>query len=184
MINTPFAENITKEELHQLPLGEFKGEIILIEDEKGIPACIDEVSKYQYVGFDTETKPVFTKGKYKYVSLIQIGIPEKVYLIRVNKTGITDELIRFFEAEEILKLGIAQRRDIVDLQKLRNFNHGGFLNLDQEVSKIGIESNGLRKLAGIIMGIKVSKSAQISNWEASELSNKQQRYAATDAWGL
>jgi len=182
MINTPYASNITKEELAQLPLGGYEGEIILITDAKDIPACIDEVSQYSYVGFDTETKPVFKKGEYNFVSLIQIGIPEKVFLIRINQTGITDELVTFLSNKNIEKLGIAQGRDIVDLRRLREFKHGGFVNLDAEVSKIGIESNGLRKLAGIIMNIKVSKSAQISNWEADELSEKQQRYAATDAW--
>lgn len=182
MITIPFAQNITKEELRDLPLGEYQGDIVLIEDERDIPASIEEISQYNYVGFDTETKPVFKKGHYNFVSLVQIAIPNKVFLIRINNTGITDDLVPFLEQRNILKLGIAQGRDIVDLKNVRTFRHGGFVDIDREVSKIGIESNGLRKLAGIIMNIKVSKSAQISNWEAAVLSEKQLRYAATDAW--
>lgn len=178
----PYASNIDKSELEELPLDHYTGEIDLIYDPQKVAACIDAVTQYSYVGFDTETKPVFRKGKYNYVSLVQIAIPGKVYLIRINETGITDELVSFFENENILKLGIAQRRDIVDLNNVRKFKAAGFVNLDEEVSRIGIESNGLRKLAGIILGIKVSKSAQISNWEAPKLSKKQRIYAATDAW--
>ena len=34
----------------------------------------------------------------------------------------------------------------------------------------------------MVLGIRISKSEQVSNWEAQELTVKQQRYAATDAW--
>ena len=37
-------------------------------------------------------------------------------------------------------------------------------------------------MAGIILGCKISKSQQLSNWEAKELSQAQKMYAATDAW--
>ena len=37
-------------------------------------------------------------------------------------------------------------------------------------------------MAAIILGGKVSKTQQCSNWEADILSDAQQLYAATDAW--
>jgi len=37
-------------------------------------------------------------------------------------------------------------------------------------------------LTAIILGFRISKNAQVSNWEAKELNEKQIRYAATDAW--
>ena len=37
-------------------------------------------------------------------------------------------------------------------------------------------------MSAIILGIKISKTQQLSNWEAETLSDAQQRYAATDAW--
>jgi ribonuclease D len=40
----------------------------------------------------------------------------------------------------------------------------------------------VRKMAAIILGIRVSKSQQLSNWETSELSPAQINYAAIDAW--
>jgi ribonuclease D len=50
------------------------------------------------------------------------------------------------------------------------------------VKGIGIESNGLRKLTAIMLGFRISKNAQVSNWEAPTLTPKQITYAATDAW--
>ena len=40
----------------------------------------------------------------------------------------------------------------------------------------------MKKLAANILGVRISKSQQLSNWEAEELSAAQQMYAATDAW--
>ena len=37
-------------------------------------------------------------------------------------------------------------------------------------------------MAAIILDVKISKTQQLSNWEADELSESQQKYAATDAW--
>ena len=37
-------------------------------------------------------------------------------------------------------------------------------------------------MAAIILGVKVSKTQQLSNWEAESLSDSQRQYAATDAW--
>ena len=37
-------------------------------------------------------------------------------------------------------------------------------------------------MAAIILGIRISKTQQLSNWEAEKLSEAQQSYAATDAW--
>ena len=37
-------------------------------------------------------------------------------------------------------------------------------------------------MAGIVLGVRISKSQQLSNWENDTLTEAQQRYAATDAW--
>jgi len=54
--------------------------------------------------------------------------------------------------------------------------------LNDELKKVGFHNVGVRNLSGMILGIRISKSEQVSNWEAQELTEKQQRYAATDAW--
>ena len=82
----------------------------------------------------------------------------------------------------IIKVGAAVHDDIRGLQKHSQFNAGGFVDLQKEVAQWGIRDKSVKKMAGIILGIRISKSQQLSNWEAECLSDAQQLYAATDAW--
>ena len=47
---------------------------------------------------------------------------------------------------------------------------------------MGIKNHGLRGLAAVFLGIRISKGAQTSNWSRDVLTRQQIQYAATDAW--
>lgn len=177
-----YPATITREEINALPLQQFEGKIRLITKPEKLLPVFKKINKHTIAGFDTESKPIFLKGKYNPVALIQIALPEEVFLIRVNMTGLTEEIIGFFENDKITKYGVALRDDLRDLKKIKPFIPKSFVELNHLVKEIGIESNGLRKLAATILGFRISKSAQVSNWEAPQLTLKQKQYAATDAW--
>jgi len=177
-----FASTISKEEINNLDLERYEGKIFLITKKEQLTSVFAKINEYSLVGFDTETKPTFRKGEVNEVAMIQIAIPKAVYLIRINYTGITDEILSFLENQSIVKVGVALRDDLKDIKRLRKFTPKGFVELNKLVKDIGIESNGLRKLTAIILGFRISKNAQVSNWEAEKLSQKQLQYAATDAW--
>lgn len=177
-----FATKVSPEEVNKLNLHAFEGNVLIIDKKEDLLNAFKEINKHRYVGFDTETKPMFKRGEYNPVALIQIAIPGTVFLIRINYTGLRKEILEFFENRNIKKIGVALTDDIKDLQKLNDFAPRGFLQLNQLVKHVGIESNGLRKLTAIILGFRISKSAQVSNWEAAKLTPKQINYAATDAW--
>jgi ribonuclease D len=177
-----FESNITKAAINELPLKRYEGPVVLIEQIEAIKEALSVIRNHKVVGFDTETKPVFVKGQYNDVALIQIAIPGCVYLFRINKTGVTSEIIDFFEDPGILKVGVGLKDDLIFLNKLSPFESAGFEEVNEMVNAIDIEANGLRKLTAIILGFRISKNAQVSNWEAQELNEKQIRYAATDAW--
>jgi len=173
---------ITHEEINELPLGAFEGAIELVEDAKHLAKAFEEINDYPMVGFDTETKPVFVRGHQNKVALMQIATNEKVFLIRINHTGIQPEIIRFLENEDILKAGVALRDDIKALQRLKRFEPKGVVELADLAKKAGLEIEGVKRLAGLLLGFRISKSVQTSNWEAPSLNEKQISYAATDAW--
>ena len=177
-----FKPTITRDEINELDLQKYEGTVTLVDKEEELYKAFRIINAHDCVGFDTETKPVFVSGRYNHVSLIQIAIPGNVYLIRANLLGLSEQVCGFFENEGIKKIGVALTDDIKDLRKLREFNPQGFLELSDLVNVIGIESNGLRKLTATILGFRISKNAQVSNWEATVLTEKQIRYAATDAW--
>jgi ribonuclease D len=77
---------------------------------------------------------------------------------------------------------VAIHDDIKSLQQVKRFNPAGFIELQSYAKQFGIKNISLKKLAAIVLGFRISKSQQLSNWESPELSEAQKLYAATDAW--
>lgn len=175
-------KTISKEALSELPLQHFEGNIVVVEDESKIEELVHELEQYPVIGFDTETKPSFQKGKVNTVSLLQFATPDRGYLFRLNKTGLHPALISLLENPEVEKVGVGIRDDIKGLQRIVQFRHAGFIELQDYVQQVGIEDTSLRKLAGLVLEIRVSKRQRLSNWEAPHLTTSQVIYAATDAW--
>jgi ribonuclease D len=177
-----YKEIILNEELSSLPLVSFEGEIIMVDNtEKDIEA-FNYLSKFPFIGFDTETKPSFKKGNINNVALLQLSTNDIAFLYRLNKFNLSKHTLKLLSDQTIVKAGIAIRDDIKTLQYNRNFKPAGFIELQDEAKNKGINNFSLKKLAGIVLGCKISKAQQLSNWEADELTEAQMRYAATDAW--
>ncbi|MFZ5941610.1 MAG: 3'-5' exonuclease [Bacteroidota bacterium] len=177
-----YASEISKEEIDLLTVKQFGGRIIMIDTEELFEEEITRIMQHRVLGFDTETKPSFSKGKNNQVSLVQLATADEAWLIRLNRTGIPDKLKELFEDENIIKIGTGLQDDLRRLRSLIRFQARGFLELQQYAEAFHIQSKSLKKLAAIVLGVKISKSQQMSNWEAHELSPAQQVYAATDAW--
>ena len=174
--------SITNEEINELPLKAFEGDIVLIDKASQIRKACHEIEQFSEVGFDTETRPTFKRGQRHDVALMQIAIPEKVFLIRLNHTGLTNDLVSLLEADDILKAGVALRDDIKGLQRLKHYQPAGFVELATLAKEAGLEVESVKKLTALLLDFRISKSAQTSNWEADVLNEKQLKYAATDAW--
>ena len=173
---------ITNEEINALPLGAFEGPVNIIDQADQLEEALAEIRKHSVVGFDTETKPVFVSGQFNHVSLVQIALPKKVFLVRLKSVGMAPQIIHFFENEKILKAGVALRDDIKALQKLKHFKADGFFELAELAKQSGLQVESVKKLTALLLGFRISKSAQTSNWEAASFNEKQISYAATDAW--
>ena len=173
---------ISAEEINQLPLGAFSGKVHVITEEKNLSKVVQEINKYGVVGFDTETRPSFKKGQSYKVALLQLAVPNKVFLIRTHHSGLTPELAAVFENPNIIKAGVAIRDDIKALQTLRKFTPSAFIDLALMAREAGLQVESVKKLTALVLGFRISKSEQTSNWEALTLTEKQIEYAATDAW--
>ncbi len=174
---------ITKEEVNALPLGQFEGEIYLVDKAEDVDEVVDFLEEQHFLGFDTETKPSFRKGVINQVSLLQLSTAEQAFLFRLNEIGLPDSIRNLLEREHIVKIGAAVHDDLKGLSKLTDsFYPKSFFDLNDELKKVGFSNVGVRNLSGMVLGIRISKSEQVSNWEAQILSERQQRYAATDAW--
>lgn len=176
-------KKITKEEINELPLGQFEGEIVLVNSKDQIKEVADELSRHQLLGFDTETRPSFRKGTQYYVSLLQLATDEVAFLLRINEIGMPGLIQEVLEDPSIIKIGAAVLDDLRALRKVAmGFQPQSFFDLNDELKKVGFENVGVRNLAAMVLNMRISKSEQVSNWEASILTDKQMLYAATDAW--
>ncbi|WP_226390374.1 3'-5' exonuclease [Penaeicola halotolerans] len=173
---------ITKEEITELPLGAFEGESIVIDDEKEVTEAIKILYKSRVIGFDTETKPAFKKGQFNEVALLQLSTLDQAFLFRLNHIGLPKVITKLLADPAVIKVGAAVHDDIKALKKLTYFQPKAFFDLNDECKAVGFKSYGVRNLSALVLGIRISKSEQLSNWETDTLSEKQIKYAATDAW--
>jgi len=182
MVNNTYAESITPEELEKCELSWFKGEIVIVEDMKSFNESFPRLLNSKVLGFDTETRPSFRKGRKNKVSLIQLANDELACLIRINRIGIPSKLAALLADEDIIKAGVAVHDDIKFLKRVQGFTPSGFVDLQKFVRDYGIRVSGLKKLSAIVLGFRISKRQQVTDWEAEQLTEAQVVYAATDAW--
>ncbi len=173
---------VTNEEIDLLPLSQYDGEIALIDRVEDIAPAIEEMGRCPILGFDTETRPAFTRGCNYKVALLQLSGDKKTWLFRLCKTGLTPELAHFLERTDIVKSGLAIRDDLRGLCRLTRFTPGGFVDLQTIAQSKGVEDMSLKKMAAHVLGVRVSKRQRLTNWEGETLTPGQLTYASTDSW--
>lgn len=177
-----FLPHISKELVNLMPLSQFEGDTIIIDHPDQVAEAVAYLSQYSQLGIDTESRPSFTRGTHYPTALVQVATDERCYLFRLNKIGMPAELADLFSNPKICKVGLAFRDDLNGLRRLHDFKPQNCVDLQSMVAKYGILELGLQRIYAIIFGKKISKSQQLTNWEAETLSPEQARYASTDAW--
>ena len=177
-----YQNEISKDEVAALELIQYEGPIHVIDSMEAFEQEIGQIALEPVLGFDTETRPSFKKGKVYPTSLIQISSLEQVWILRVNRIGYPAPLLDLLSDEIPLKIGLGLQDDLRRLRADFQFEPRGFLDLQHYVQAFRIDEKGLKKISGIVLNRRISKSQQVSNWDADVLSEAQLRYAATDAW--
>ena len=179
-----FKLTIAPEEIEKLEPACFQGQIQVISHPGWeFSKAISYLKKQTVLGFDTESKPVFSPGQHHNgVALLQLSGPDKAYLFRIQKLGMRGRICSILSNPNIIKVGAAAFDDVRALQRCRGFVPRGFVDLQKIVWEWGIRDKSVKKMAANILGVRISKSQQLSNWEAETLNEHQQKYAATDAW--
>jgi ribonuclease D len=177
-----FQRSIGKDHIQSLPLKSFEGKIHLVDSPGKFSSVKALLKGHPEFGFDTETRPSFRKGRVNKVALLQLSTRERAFIFRINRTGIPDFVKDILEEPKILKIGVAIHDDLKSLNLIKPMKTDGFIDLQKYVARFNIEDKGLKKLTANILGFRISKRCQTSNWEEDVLSIQQLEYAATDAW--
>lgn len=173
---------ISKTEINGLPRKTYTGSIHVIDSDAKMRAAVQHILSEKVLGFDTETRPAFKKGESYPASLIQLAAGDRVYIFQLKHIKSYEPIAGILNDKKVLKAGIAVSDDIKKLNDLFPLGSSGFVELAEVASKAGIKNAGLRGLAALLFGFRISKTTKCSRWDASILTHEQIVYAATDAW--
>ena len=176
------TKTITREELAQLAVRRYEGTVCVVSSDHDLEQARHDIRRETVVGLDTETKPTFHVGQFHLPSLVQIATSHAVYLFQLKQMEFSDALAEVLENSRLIKAGIALADDFWALKKVFPFIPKKIVDLGVVARQHGIKQSGVRSLAGMFLGFRITKGAQTSNWSSPQLSPNQILYAATDAW--
>ena len=179
---TKLYNKFDKKSIPDLPRVTFQGKIVVVLNEAEAKKAVDYLLSADILGIDSETRPVFKKGQYHKVALLQVSTRDICFLFRLNLIGMPPCIIRLLEDTTVLKVGLSLHDDFMMLHQRAEFKKGRFIDLQDIVSQFGIEDLSLQKLYANLFHERITKRQQLSNWEAPVLTEQQKTYAATDAW--
>ena len=173
---------VDKAVISHLKRVDFSGKIIVVTSPVEAEDVVDYLLSQPVLGFDTETRPAFEKGKHYHCALLQVSTQTDCFLFRLNLLGLCPAVVRLLGDKEVTKVGLAWNNDMLSLRELGNFESGHFIDLQDMVRQLGIEDQSLVKIYANLFGERISKAERLSNWERFELKESQKEYAAIDAW--
>ena len=170
-----------KQNLQLLNIESFDGRIFVVNSVNQADKAVEYLSKHKLIGLDTETKPSFKKGHVNKVAILQLATEDTAFIFQLKFIGLPDSLIQLLENNDVKKVGLSLKDDIMMLAKRRSFKPANFIDLQDLVKDIGILDMSLQKIYANLFGKKISKRKQLSNWSLDILDEGQKKYAALDA---
>jgi len=177
-----YRRKLLSEEINALPMVRYEGEVRLVRSDKELSDALTLLGRQSLLGFDTETRPSFRKGKINQPSLIQLAAPDKIFLIQLAFVPFDEGLASLLADEKILKVGVGIWDDLRELGRLYPFEGAGAVDLGDLARSLKLPTQGLRNMAANLLGLRITKGSRCSNWSLPDLSLRQISYAATDAW--
>lgn len=175
-------QRLSAENINAMPLCQYEGPVRIIRTLSEWKNALEDLESDGILGFDTETRPTFRKGKVNAPSLIQLATERCVYLVQLPWLPFGPHIADILANPGIVKAGVGIRFDMESLAKLSPFVPRGLVDLGNVARANKMSTQGLRTLVANFFGTRISKGSQCSNWSLMELSQKQITYAATDAW--
>ncbi len=174
--------SISREAMAQLPIGRYPGEVCVVATPGDLERAREDLRGERVVGLDTETRPAFKKGESHLPSLVQVATGRSVWIFQLRRAECHPVLAELLGDARIVKAGISLADDMKALARVFSFRTENLLDLGELARRNRFGQTGLRNLAGMVLGFRIPKGAQTSNWSAAQLTPAQVAYAATDAW--
>jgi hypothetical protein len=183
-----FRERPTREQIAELPPFDPLPleRIVVVETAEQAEAALRAMTQARFVGFDTESKPTFTRDAVRDgPHVIQFATADQGFIVQVNDRTPIAFLREVLESEAIVKVGFGLDSDRGPLEhKLHTRLHAS-VEVSQVLRSLGHkQALGAKAAVAVVLGRRLTKSKSVttSNWGAARLSPQQLLYAANDAY--
>lgn len=179
-------ERPSKEKIRQLPLyvGLALPNIWIVENEQEVAHALQVLQHQTCLGYDTESKPIFVKGEVSPgPSLIQLATETEAFLFPTRFVAAVNAARALLSNPEIQKVGFGLKDDNKELRNKLDIDIVNTKDLSMTLKRLAgdKDSIGARAAVAMVLGARLGKGAQRSNWGAYPLREHQILYAANDA---
>ena len=183
-----FRERPTREQIAGLPPFDPLPleRIVVVETAEQAEAALRAMTRARFVGFDTESKPTFTRDAVRDgPHVIQFATTEQGFIVQVNDRTPIAFLREVLESEAIVKVGFGLDSDRGPLEHKLHTRLRASVEVSQVLRSLGHkQALGAKAAVAVVLGRRMTKSKSVttSNWGAARLSPQQLLYAANDAY--
>jgi RNA polymerase sigma factor for flagellar operon FliA len=163
-------------------------DVHLVVTPEQAAAARDALLACDAIGFDTESKPTFTRGETSTgPHLIQFSSDDQAWLFQIGSSAsahVLPVLQAILESTAPLKIGFGLSDDVKRLHAKLDIRAAGVVDLSVALRTPGQRNDlGAKTAVAKFFGLKLQKSKKISttNWALPRLNEKQILYAADDA---
>lgn len=161
-------------------------DIRLPQTDAQLAQAWSELSAHRHIGFDTESRPTFTKGQESTgPDVVQFATPARAYVFQLRHRA-CEELVRaVLTGHQLVKVGFDLQQDLVQLRRRLGVEVSPVLDLTTVFHRQGYPRTlGIKSAVAIVFGQRFVKSKRITttNWATERLEPRQVLYAANDAF--
>ena len=160
--------------------------IYVLATKEDFASATAEIKAAGTVGFDTESKPTFTKGDVSEgPHVVQFALHNKAYLFQPHRAEVLPFLAELLQSEQLMKVGFGLKSDCGHVYAKLGVHLGGVVDLNTVFSMDGYHKEmGVRAAVGLVLKQRFAKPRHVttSNWSQPQLTSQQMLYAANDAY--
>ncbi|MDO6565002.1 3'-5' exonuclease [Amphritea sp. 1_MG-2023] len=151
-----------------------------------LQAAREDLLNSPFVGFDTESKPVFRKQQQSTgPHVVQLCSAHTAYVFQLHDQSVYPLTCEVLESTQVVKVGFGLQSDRSHIRRKFGVEIRAILDLDAVYRQLGYRRQlGVKAAIAVQFGQKFSKSKRLStsNWALPTLSEPQLLYAANDAY--
>ncbi|GAB3472616.1 3'-5' exonuclease [Massilia terrae] len=163
-------------------------DVRLVKTAADAQQALAALSASDVIGFDTESKPTFTKGEVSTgPHLVQLATDDTAYLFQIGRPDalapLRETLRAVLESPAILKVGFGLSDDLSRVRSKLGIDPQNVLDLSTALRIDKKHTLGAKAAVARYFGQEMQKSKRITttNWAQPVLTERQILYAADDA---